>query len=682
VSSFSALLLTLVLILAAEARAQLTRAVEVRELPYERALEKLPVTLMATVSFVESQGTVFVEDETAGTHLHLKNAPLLKAGDRVRAEGVTMPGLYLPGVTVTRLEVLDPGAAPRPTRATFEDLAAGRFHYQLVELEGLGRRLTQIDENRSVLRLLLGGRLLEVRVDGPPGAAPEVVDARLRVVGLAAGGINDRRQLVFPYLRVAGWDHVSVLEPARPPQTLEPVPIGSLLRFGTPDLGEHRVRIRGATLAAFADGRVFLRDLPNEAGDPSVSTEPGAARAIGVKLVAPEVLTSGAVVDAVGFPVMDRFSATLADAYVETLGQPPVQVEPVPAKPEDLVDGTFDSDLVTLSATLLNLFRTAQGHELELDAGEVNLRAILPATEPDPDVATGSLLKLTGICQVESSTDKGFRSRADRAVLLLRGRGDLLVLREPSWWNAERLGLALVALAGLVMLGLVWIGLLRRQVARQAAALSAGVAQKAALEERQRIAREFHDTLEQELAGLSLRLDAAVSRPLEEKAKGLLETSRQLVKRVQAEARNLVADLRADPTVTADLGAAMRELARRVTADDLVKVELHLQEDMPPLPAHVVHHLRMIAQEAITNALKHANAALIVIELSLNHGVLRLAVRDNGPGTNGAHTSGKLGHFGCMGIRERARKLGGEVEWLENPGGGTCVEVRLTTQTQ
>jgi signal transduction histidine kinase len=654
---------------------QLTRAVDVRALPYERALEKLPVDLTATVGFVEG-GTVFVQDETAGTHLHLKPATTdVKAGDRVRAAGVTMPGLYLPGVTVTTMEVLGHGPPPEPVPATYDDLAAGRFHYQRVVVEGLGRRLTQVDENRSLLRLMLGGRLLEVRIDGAPRLTPGVVDARLRIVGLAAGGINDRRQLVFPYLRVAGWEDVTVTEAARPIEQLSLMPVENLLRFGAPEESMHRVKVRGVVLAAFDDGRLFVRDLREAEDEDETVAEP--ARAIGIQCVSPPTVSVGAVVDAVGFPVMERFSATLADAEVQRTAQPPVAVEPVTVDAGTIVEGTHDADLVSLTGRLAGVYRTTAGAELRLEAGEVSLRAVLPASAPLPEIAAGALLRLTGICQVESSSDKGFRSRADRAVLWLRGPGDLAVIEAPPWWTAQRLGMALGILAGFVVLGLIWIAVLRGQVTRQSAALGAGVAQKAALEERQRIAREFHDTLEQELAGLSLRLDAAVTRPLEDKARGLLETSRQLVKRVQAEARNLVADLRADPTVTADLGASLRELARRVSTDDLVDVRVEIEENIPPLPAHVVHHLRMAAQEAVTNTLKHAEAKRIVLGLKLSHGGLCLTICDDGRGIDHLDTHGRPGHFGCMGIRERVSKLNGEVEWKRAEPKGTCVEVRV-----
>ena len=80
----------------------------------------------------------------------------------------------------------------------------------------------------------------------------------------------------------------------------------------------------------------------------------------------------------------------------------------------------------------------------------------------------------------------------------------------------------------------------------------------------------------------------------------------------------------------------------------------------------------------VANAIKHARASRITIEVMIERETLRLRIVDNGRGFDPSSAiSGKAGHFGCIGIRERARKLGARVEWLSTPGGGTTVEVIL-----
>lgn len=681
------LLACLGLTAAASAQAPLTRAAQVRALPADAAATGVPVELEAVVGLVESSGTVFVQDSSGGTFFRTQPAAaaVLTPGDRVHLRGRSVPGLYLPGIEADRFEVTGRGAPPEAAAAAYDDLVSGRFHYQRVVVEGIGRRVAAEEENRSILFLALGSRVLEVRVDAPPTDL-DLVDARLRITGLAAGGINDRRQLVFPYLRVAAWTDLEVLEPAPPQEQTPVISAARLLRFDperAPASGR-RVRVAGTVLAALPDGQVFLRDLtaeepPRPAG--SETKAPAAAprpAALAVRLVTPSDLQPGQLAEVAGFSNMEGFSASLMDAVLVRTEAPAEAAPAVPVDAADLMEGAHDADLVTLEAELADRFRTPDGQELRLLAGNTALRARLTTAEGLDSVQPGSRVRVTGICRVETSRDRGFRSRPERVMLLLRDPADLVLLKAPSWWTAGRLVAAIGLLSALLALVLLWTSLLRRQVARQAAALSERIARQATLEERQRIAREFHDTLEQELAGLNLRLDAALTRPLEDKARSLLDASRHLVARLQSEARNLVADLRAGQPDGLDLATELEEIVRRLPGDGVPSLRLQIDGPVPALPATVVHHLRMIAQEAVTNALKHAAATEIRLEITREGNVLVLRVTDDGRGMEPAATEARPGHFGCMGIRERCQKIGAEVEWFPGPDGrGTRLQLSL-----
>lgn len=128
--------------------AQLGTALDIRMLPYDLSLEKLPVDLTCVIGFVDNGGTVFVQDGTAGTHLHFKPARKdLRVGDRIRVKGTSMAGFYFPGVDVHELEIIGHEDPPQPVHAIYDDLATGRFHYQRVLVEGVGRTLTALDES-------------------------------------------------------------------------------------------------------------------------------------------------------------------------------------------------------------------------------------------------------------------------------------------------------------------------------------------------------------------------------------------------------------------------------------------------------------------------------------------------------------------------------------------------------
>ncbi|MCB1211842.1 MAG: sensor histidine kinase, partial [Verrucomicrobiales bacterium] len=575
------------------------------------------------------------------------------------------------------------GDAPPPASATFADLMAARYHYQRVNVIGIGRSIRTADENRTVLRIAMGDRQLEVKIDAPP---PEnrstYIDARLSVTGLAAGSINDRRQLTQPYLRVPNWQSITIADPAPRPEEMSITPVAGLLRFqaGGEEVEMRRVRISGVTLAVLAEHTLFLRDpdspappRPNRADD---TTPPrNDPSTIAIHLDEEPAVKVGQRVEVIGFPAMEKIAASLADAELAKIdpNSPAEPPKPTQLTIAEVFANSHDADLVQVSAKLQDSYITPQGTEMRLQSSTGQLRALLPGAAPTlPD---GAILRLTGICRVESSFDKGFRSNPDSVSIWLRGSDDLVILSSPSSWTVRRLLYILAALLGILLLGGIWISLLRRRLAAQSAALSASIAQEAKLDERQRIAREFHDTLEQELAGLCIRLDAATSRPVDEKARQLLENSRHLVTRIQSGARNLVSDLRSDEDETLDLPTSLRELISRQSE---VGPQVTFQADGPAedLPAVAAHHLRMIAQEALTNALKHAQAQNIAIRLERTNGGITLCVLDDGIGLQPDFTEGKPGHFGCMGMRERARKIGADIQWLPAQPHGTQVVIR------
>ena len=660
----------LVLLTGASAVAQLRTALEVRSLPPEQAETGLPVDLRGIVVFSDPPSTIFLQDETAGTFFRLDGRVPPAPGSEVRVVGATMPGLYLPGIHEATFEILGQPGLPAAIPATLDDLLSGRYHYQRVSVEGIVRTIASNEENTALVRLDLGSRVIAVQVETVAEGGRDLVDARVRVTGLAAGEVNHRRQLVEPYLRCRDWSDLAVVTPARPVEEIDDVSPGEILTFAVGGSMRHRVRLGGTVLAAFGEGEIFLRSE---------------ASGIAVRLVETErrpEIGDGVVV--VGFPEMDRFSARLADASIVSRRAEGDDPAPLAVELDDLLEGLHDNDLVSIEADLVELYRSERGAVLLLREGAESLRVEAPSV-PD-DLAAGARIRATGIAVVESARRSGeYRAEPDRVVLRQRGPADLAVLRAPTWWTTRRLATGLVVFLVATVLAGLWIASLRRQVVRQTAALRHRIEHEAVLEERQRLAREFHDTLEQQLAGLTLRLDAAVAKGGDEKLRGFLEGSRSLVSRIQSETRNLVSDLRQDPGEAADLVGALGELLDQGNAGTGPALSMISPADgLPVLPSRTVHHLRMIAQESVTNAIKHANAATIVLSLAMDERGLHMSIQDDGRGFDaGAETSGQRrhsGHFGCMGMRERCRKIGAEIAWRSVPGEGTTVTVTLPKQ--
>ena len=661
---FSAIHFALSLTAATLAAEPLTTALELRSLSAEEADSGVTVDLRGIVIFAEPQGTVFFQDVTAGTFFQLKGQASPVPGDEIRVQGISYPGLYLPGIEEAKLEVLGRPGLPAALAVTFDDLVSGRYHYQRVSVEGIVRTVEPDEEGASLVRVALGSRVVEIRMEELPPDEKTLIDSRVRVSGLAAGELNNRRQLVEPYLRCRSWDDIEIIEAARDLRSIPEVSPEEILTFAVGGQERRRVKITGTVLASFADGEAFLRSGESAIGIRRTVTDP--------------FLVSGDYVEMLGFPEMDRFSARLVDTVILDHFPGDGDAVAVTASMADLLEGAHDSDLVTLSAELSERYRNESGGVLVLRDGAQTIRADTP--ELIEDLLPGARVSVTGVAVVESTRrSTQYRSEPDRVSLRVRSVDDLVVLRQASWWTSPRLATALVMLLVATVLAGLWITLLRRQVASQTGALRHRIGIEAALEERQRIAREFHDTLEQDLAGLSLRLDAAAARGTDEKLRGFIEGSRNLVSRIQIETRNLVSDLRQEPGEEADLIGALGEL---VTAEGSeLGPEIAMVSPVggiPALPSRTVHHLRMIAQESVTNVIKHAGAAKVVISVGHDDDELVMRITDDGRGfVVEGNTSGRSGHFGCMGMRERCRKIGAAIAWESAPGQGTVVIVTL-----
>jgi signal transduction histidine kinase len=267
---------------------------------------------------------------------------------------------------------------------------------------------------------------------------------------------------------------------------------------------------------------------------------------------------------------------------------------------------------------------------------------------------------------------------------------DLVVLSLPPWWTPGRVvaavatGLAAVAAAAAV--AAVWIVLLKRQVGHQLRVIEDKLQAEAIAEERRRIAREFHDTLDQGLAALALRMDVAAHAATDDRASAVLRQQRQVLSRLQTEARDFLWDLRDPVHVEGSLADSIR--AQLKLLEPLSRAPLDFTHDGPPteaephLPAAVQHHLLRIVREAVSNAIKYAGATRIAVRLETtpsNGGAapVRISVVDDGTGFDVAARAAAEGHFGIRGMQERAARIDAVLTIESGSGRGTLVTVTL-----
>ncbi len=200
--------------------------------------------------------------------------------------------------------------------------------------------------------------------------------------------------------------------------------------------------------------------------------------------------------------------------------------------------------------------------------------------------------------------------------------------------------------------------------------------------ERNRMARELHDTLAHTLSGLSVQLEALKAYwDVDPKtAQGLLEQSLKATRAGLQETRRALKSLRASPLDDLGLLLAVRQLAESAAARANLRLELNLPSTLPALPTPVEQCLYRVAQEAIANAVHHANAHKLTVQMTYNAPHIALTIHDDGLGFD-PQQAGQTGHYGLAGMRERAALVGGKLVIESQRNVGTYVRLSIETQS-
>ncbi len=200
----------------------------------------------------------------------------------------------------------------------------------------------------------------------------------------------------------------------------------------------------------------------------------------------------------------------------------------------------------------------------------------------------------------------------------------------------------------------------------------------AVLAERTRMARELHDTLAQGFAGVAFQLEGVATKLFEapQEAHQHLDLALSMVRYSLDEARRSIWDLRPQALESGSLALALSEFAQQLTSD--VPVEVEVTGIPTPLSEETENNLLRISQESLLNAIRHAQATQIHLTLHFDSRYVRLCVRDNGRGFDvQAPSSAYGGHFGLLGMHERAKQISGQLRLQSAQGEGTEVEVTV-----
>ena len=656
--------------------------------------EPYPVRVRGVVTWRRNRGLI-IQQPQAGIWIDAQSTPQsglwrgneavlesIRAGMEIEVEGLASRGGYMPNILAADIRVIGDGEEPAALPIDPRRFFTGGDCCMRVTTRGLVQGYR--DDGHQWILLLADGpqpftaSLPKELLDGSPQS---LVDAEVRLVGVAVTHFNTRGEFLAPRLHIVRRDDISVEQPASGGAfDAALVPLTSIGHYRP--LGGGRIRTRGTVTFSDPGQLLYVQD---------------GSTGVRVQTESIDRYTIGDRVEVAGFVEIRGRVAALIEATVRRIapGLPP---EPLAIEPDTILrinadasrtgqlaePGDYQGCLVTFPAEVVDLQRSGMGGVVLLLAGETSLTAV---AKPDvfaqlQSIEPGSSVQATGIIQFAATEEDDRLQMArpfvvGRLQLLVRSASDIVVTRAPSWWKPRRLAALLAAVAVVAAVASGWVVLLRRKVAAQLALIESKLQAEAATEERHRIAREFHDTLEQGLAAVSLRLDVAAYTAVDDQSRQVLKQQRRLLSGLQTETRDFLWDLR-DPvhiegTLEESLSLQLRNL------EDLSAVPLDLRMNgRPPTLPHLTHyHLLRIVREAVNNAITHAQATRISVRVDARKHPLTITVQDDGTGFDVASRSQAEGHFGIRGMEERARQIGASCEIKSGAGAGTTIVLQL-----
>ncbi|MDQ8199737.1 sensor histidine kinase [Pelagicoccus enzymogenes] len=656
-----------------------------------QAAQQLPIRLVGC--FISREDNSFaMQDETDGIFVFTQPGFPIDAlpGDLIEVIGVTNPGDYAPCASATSIRTIGKTKIPEPIPATIADLHTGQMDVAWVEVTGIVRSVKigpnpipqhpregespeEVASRNLYTQLKLADGNSHVVVEMQEVLDPSMyLDAKVRLRGHCFYLHNSNRQFVRPILHTPrGIKPEILVQPLHRDFEGTPTSVSSLFTFdhtgGTPG---HRVHVRGVVIHQRQGKALWIRDKN---------------QSLRVQTSQDTALQPGDIVDVLGFPELGTYSPLLEDSEFRKRGD---GAPPIPVDLEGLnMISWHDSDLVRLEAKLLEVQRYPESVELTLEGLNTTVRASLLTGSDQielPDWRPNSVVSVTGIATVGEGETIPLNGLwwSESLHISLRSPSDLAIITPAPWWTPKRISYVLaavlaVALGAIAVVVLLSRNRLREQKQQRALAESEF---SAILNERNRVAREIHDTLAQNIGAISVQLEMVRTdaKNLSETTQRHIKTAHSLARTALTDARDSIWNMRSQVLEKYDLEGALKRITTQLTEDSEVEVTTKVLGKQRRLPPVVENNLLRVGQEAITNACKHANATRITVQISYGERRVELVVSDDGDGFNTQQVSPEANRsFGLVGMRERVELLGGKFEITSSKGQGTQILVSV-----
>lgn len=632
--------------------------------------EESQVSLQGVVTWVDGGASpgFYVQDPSGGLLVILDNGPTPKMAERVRVRGTLTLGDFAPVIRNSQYQGLGPGVMPDVMRASGGGLLNGSFNGERVETDGWIRSAEMTDATTMVGLLDSGASRISFRINNVKTLDPEkLIAAKARVRGVASP-VRSRgtiRQLVEVQLLANGEeDFYAEQRETIQPWTLPPTPLRNAFQYHPGQTRGERLHVRGKVVMV-ADGIAWLHD--GEAG--LAMRGPDAVK-----------VRPGKQVEAVGFRDLEDFLPVLSDVVIQPDNGAEILLRPKQIQAASLREGLHHGDFVAVTGHLLDRIDAPIGSAdrrvvlaLQADHGVFTAELDAPGSSSLARLETGSLLRVTGICSVQ--TDKTAETTGFK--MLVPDAASITVVEPAPYFSAKRLLILLSITLAIMLAAALWAFFLAQRNLSLRAEMRERVAVSA---ERSRLARDLHDTLEQGLTAIHLQLHGI--GPSQEEASGetqeRLGAARRLVQQCHSEIRRSIWNLRSEALEHFDLGDALQRAAQSLFLGSHTRVEFRQQTGAVKIPQLIGDNVLRIGQEAITNVLKHADASVLHIDLITTGDRISLSVSDDGHGfTPATAPDGRGGHFGLLGMGERTARIGGKLDITSLPGEGTTVRIEV-----
>ena len=667
---------------------------ELNSLSDADAAAQRPFELEGTVIFVEgfadrSEEPAFVisDGDVGAAFIELakgvKTPPL---GAIVRTRGQTSLDYSLQHIArANEIVVCGHGPLPTPEKLTPDQLLASDHDLRLVRVIGTitDAFKDEIDFRFNYVLVRHGAAVLPIAFQDTAvseGDLQALVGAEVAAEGVCLSFAGERKYL-GPRLSIRGLQSITVLKasPANPFAVPELEKTHHISPTEVAVMGKRR--IDGLVVAVWDKNHVILQ------------TASGNTLKLTLARNQP-VPTCGDTITAAGFAETDLFRINLTEvrwqhtSVAAKLEMPTDAIDLESFLKKDFNARQMPSSYFGKNVTFCGIVRGKPDAGNPIKALLLECQNVLLPVFVDsvPDIcdgiAPGSLLRVFGICLLDTEnwrSDAPFPRTKGMAVIA-RTPADIKIISRPPWWTIRRL-IVIISLLTAALVGIfIWNRMLKRIIVRYGKRLMreeiAHTCTNLKLEERTRLAVELHDTFAQNLAGVSLQIDAAQLAAEKDPSTVMpyLESSRQKMRSCLNNLRNCLWDLRSRPFEEKELGTAIHKtiVPHLENASTSVNCPVHCHG----LSDNTIHAVLCIIRELVINAIRHGHASHIDIAGTRLGEHLTFSVRDNGCGFDPQGRPNMAeGHFGLQGVGERIHRLGGSWTIDSKPGQGCAIVI-------